>query len=162
MENKRTFELVAFHAGEVNVKYDDYSITTDKELMHVDSIHRWLSENSFWAKGTSYEEVKIAFDHSFCVGVLFDGCQIGYARLVTDYVYFGYLRDVYIEKGHRKKGLAKMTLQLLLSLNWVKKLKHIELSSRDAKGFYEQLGFESLENMQNRMVLRVKTTNQVS
>lgn len=146
--------LPAIAQKDVNIDYGDYLITTCKTTMHVGAIHKWLSENSFWANGTSYTEVEIAFHSSFCAGVLFNGDQIGYARLVTDYVYFGYLRDVYIEESHRNKGLGKRMIEVMLSLNWVQRLKHIELSSRDAKSLYKKLGFESIGSLPNRMVFK--------
>jgi GNAT superfamily N-acetyltransferase len=39
--------------------------------------------------------------------------MIGLARIVTDYVTFGYLTDVYVVKEHQGKGHAKWMMQCL-------------------------------------------------
>lgn len=118
-----------------------YTITTDRSLMDVSAIHDWLTHHSYWAQGIAYETVKTAFDHSFVIGVLLNGKQVGYARLVTDYVIFAYLADVYILEAHRGQGLSKAMLARLFELDWVQKLKRIMLGTADAHLLYEQFGF---------------------
>ena len=39
--------------------------------------------------------------------------MIGLARVVTDFVTFGYLTDVYVLPEHQKKGLGKWLMQCL-------------------------------------------------
>jgi GNAT superfamily N-acetyltransferase len=39
--------------------------------------------------------------------------MIGFARLVTDYVTFGYLTDVYVLTAHQGKGLARWMMECL-------------------------------------------------
>jgi GNAT superfamily N-acetyltransferase len=39
--------------------------------------------------------------------------MVGMARVVTDYVTFGYLTDVYVLKEHQGKGLGKWAMQCL-------------------------------------------------
>ncbi len=120
---------------------EDYTITTDKSLMQLDAIHRWLSTEAYWSKNIPYKTVESAFNNSFCIAVLHCGKQIGYARLITDYTTHAYLADVYIEQAHRGKGLSKQMMQVLMDLDWVKKLRRIMLATVDAKGLYEKFGF---------------------
>jgi len=120
---------------------NQYEITTDRSRMDVAAIHEWLSTKSYWSVGIAFERVKTAFDHSFVIGVLLDGQQVGYARLVTDYATFGYLADVFITEAHRGKGLSRKMLGQLLELDWVKGLRRLMLATADAHGLYEQLGF---------------------
>lgn len=121
--------------------FGDYLITTDKSVLQPEAVHRWLSEESYWSKGIPYEVVKASFDHSYTIGALFEGRQIAYARLVTDYATFAYLADVYVEAPHRGKGLSKELLQLLMGQDWVKGLRRIMLATLDAQPLYEQFGF---------------------
>jgi N-acetyltransferase len=86
------------------VLYGDYTIITNKALMQPERIHRWLSTKSYWATGIPLDVVKTSFDKSFCIAVMHNGIQVGYARFITDYVIFAYLADVYIEEEHRGKG----------------------------------------------------------
>ena len=121
---------------------DGYTITTDKDLMVVSDVHRWLSEDAYWSKGIPLEVVKTAFDHSFCVGVIYDARQVGFARLVTDYSSFAYLADVYVEEAHRGKGLSTAMLDMLLGMPWVKGLRRMMLSTIHAHRLYEKYGFK--------------------
>ena len=127
----------------VTLEKDGYTITTHKEKMVIADIHRWLSEEAYWSKGIPFSLVKTAFDNSFCVGVLFDGRQVGYGRLVTDYASFAYLADVFVEEAHRGKGLSTAMMDVLLGMPWVKQLRRMMLSTIHAHGLYEKYGFRS-------------------
>lgn len=125
----------------INIHHNGYLITTDKTLMQVEDIHRWLSEHSYWSKGIPFEMVQNAFDHSFCIGALKDEKQVAYSRLVTDYTTFGYLADVYTQEEHRKNGIAKKMMEVLMNMDWVKGLRRMVLVTLDAHNLYGQYGF---------------------
>ena len=125
----------------VNVEYNGYLVTTDKTKMQPEAIHKWLSEESYWSKHIPYELVKAAFDNSYCIGVLKDGMQVGYGRLITDYVTFAYLADVYVEEQHRGQGLSKKMMEILMELDWVKNLRRLMLATLDAHELYKKFGF---------------------
>jgi GNAT superfamily N-acetyltransferase len=129
----------------------DYIITLDRSLMHVPDIHHWLSTESYWAKGIPFDVVQRAFDHSFVAGVIMNGRQIGFARLITDYAVFAYLADVYVENGHRGRGLSKSMIALMMEQPWVKSLRRIALATKDAHGLYEQYGFAPLQHPDRMM-----------
>ena len=93
--------------------------------------------------GIPYETVQLLFDHSYCVGAIKDGVQVGFARLVTDYSTFGYLADVYVTEPHRGKGLSTKMLDLMLRQDWVKGIRRMMLSTIFAHGLYEKYGFTS-------------------
>lgn len=125
----------------VTFVYNDYVFTTDKAQMQPEAIHRWLSEESYWAKHVPYEVVKTSFDNSFCMGILKDNRQVGYARLITDYATFAYLADVYVEEEHRAKGLGKKMVETLMELPWMKGLRKILLATLNAHELYSRYGF---------------------
>jgi GNAT superfamily N-acetyltransferase len=135
----------------INIHYKGYIITTDKSQLQPAEIHKWLSEESYWIKGVSYESVKGTIDNSFCIGILHNGQQIGFARLVTDYHRFGYLMDVYVIEEHRGKGLGREMMKVLISLDWVKKLQSVLLATTNAHSLYKQFGFEALVNPERMM-----------
>jgi len=130
----------------LTIDYKDYIITTDKSLMKVQEIHQWLSEVSYWNKNIPFDTVKTAFDNSFCIGILKNNRQVGYARLVTDHAILAYLADVYVLEEHRGKGLAKAMLQILFGLDWVKGLRGIMLTTTNTHGLYRQFGFTDCKN----------------
>ena len=128
----------------VHISHNGYLVTTNKSLMQVEAIYKWLSEKSYWVKGIPFEVVQGSFDNSFCIGVLKDGVQIGYARLVTDYATIAYLGDVYIEEEHRGQGLSKKMMEILLNLDWVTGLRKVILGTLDAHSLYTRYGFEQM------------------
>lgn len=131
----------SYEPDAANILFNEYTITTNKALMQPERIHQWLCTKSYWLPNVPFNVVKTAFDSSFCIAVMYDGIQIGYARFITDYAIFAYLADVYIEEEHRGKGLSKKMMETLLSLNWVKRLRKLALGTRDAHGLYAQHGF---------------------
>ncbi|WP_276133461.1 GNAT family N-acetyltransferase [Polluticoccus soli] len=131
----------AFKDDACNTHYNGYTITTQKHLMQPERIHQWLSTQSYWLEGAPLQIIKTALDHSFCIGVLHDGVQIGYARFVTDYARFAYLADVYIEEEHRGKGLSKKMMEVLHSLDWVKGICKLMLHTKDAHSLYTRFGY---------------------
>lgn len=128
----------------LNITYKGYLVTTDKTLMDVVAIHKWLSEESYWVKGIPFDVVATSFNNSFCIAVLKDGQQVGYARLITDYATIAYLGDVYIEAEHRGKGLSKKMMESLLGLDWIAQLRKVILGTLDAHSLYTRYGFEPI------------------
>ena len=53
------------------------SVSTDDALLDVDLIHRWLSEDAYWALGRSRETVEVSLRHSVNVGAYDDGRPSG-------------------------------------------------------------------------------------
>ena len=49
------------------------SVSTDDALLDVERIHRWLSEDAYWARGRSRETVERSLRHSVNVGAYDDG-----------------------------------------------------------------------------------------
>lgn len=77
-----------------------YEITSDKSCLDVKAIHAFLSQ-SYWSPGIPLSVVEKAVANSVCFGVLLEGEQVGFARVVTDKATFAYLADVYVLDGHR-------------------------------------------------------------
>lgn len=126
---------------QINSWQDGYHFSSDKSLMQWDAIHNWLSVYSYWSKGISFEMVKTAGEHSFCIGIFNNNLQVGYARIITDYNTFGYLADVYVLETHRQKGLSKKLMDCIVQLNWVKGLRRFMLATKDAHELYKKFGF---------------------
>jgi GNAT superfamily N-acetyltransferase len=124
----------------------DVVIKTGKENMDVNSIHRFLTEDSYWAKGISIEMVDRALTHSFCIGAFVNGDQIAFGRVITDYYTFGWIADIYVLPECRGQGISKKMLTHLFDLPWSKRLRRIMLNTKDAHGLYRQFQFKDLKN----------------
>jgi GNAT superfamily N-acetyltransferase len=121
-------------------------VKTGRENMDVEMVHRYLSQDSYWAKGISYELVDNSLSNSFCVGAFLDGKQIGFARVVTDYYTFAWLADVFVLPEFQGKGVAKKMLSNIFEQPWSKRLRRIMLMTRDAHGLYRQFNFKDPKN----------------
>jgi GNAT superfamily N-acetyltransferase len=127
----------------------DISIKTGIENMDVKVVHRFLKEDSYWAKDISFELVHNSLEHSFCVGAFIDGPQIGFGRVITDYYTFGWFADFFVLPAHRGKGISKKMVSFILEQPWSKRLRRIMLNTSDAHGLYRQFQFKELSSPAN-------------
>jgi len=124
---------------------DLYTISTDKSRLDLDTIHRFLSEDSYWARDRTLKQTQIAIQNSICFG-MYDGArQIGFARVVTDRSTFAYLGDVFILEEFRGRSLSKWLMETIISHPELHGLRRWVLATRDAHGLYEQFGFSALK-----------------
>lgn len=122
----------------------DFHISTDKGLLDIDVIHKFLSEESYWANRRTREQTERAIENSICFG-LYDGKkQIGFARVVTDCATFAYLGDVFVLNEYRGKGLSKKLMEAVVSHPDLQGLRRWLLATKDAHGLYEQFDFALL------------------
>jgi GNAT superfamily N-acetyltransferase len=135
----------------ITIDFKGYTITTDKRLMKVHDVHKWLSEVSYWCKDIPFDIFHKGFDNSFCIGALKDGRQIAFGRLVTDFATLAYLADVYVEESHRGQGISKKMMEIIFDLDWVKGLRGIKLGTKDAQGLYRQFGFTEIKHPERIM-----------
>jgi GNAT superfamily N-acetyltransferase len=87
-----------------------------------------------------------AIAKSLSFGLYLDGVQVGFARVISDYVTYAYLADVYIEEPHRGKGLAQQLLRAVLAHPDLQGLRRWMLGTRDAHGLYRKAGFQEVAN----------------
>ncbi|HEV7644582.1 MAG TPA: GNAT family N-acetyltransferase [Pyrinomonadaceae bacterium] len=120
-------------------------ISTDKGRLQLDVIHKYLSEESYWAQGRTLEDTQKAIENSICFGVYRDAEQAGFARVITDKATFAYLGDVFILPGYQKKGLSKRLMEAILADPELQNLRRWILATKDAHGLYAQYGFTPLK-----------------
>ena len=123
-----------------------YVIDTDPGRIDIAFVHRYLSEDSYWAKGIPYAVVERSVRGSLCFGLYHDGRQVGFARLITDHATFGYLADVFIIPDHRGKGLSLELMNAIVTHPDLTGLRRIMLATSDAHGLYRKFGFTQLSD----------------
>ena len=126
-------------------------ITADRARMDVDAIHRYLSEESYWAKDIPRERVERSIANSLCVGAFDGDAQVGFTRVITDYATFAYLADVYVLPSHRGRGISKEILSAVMHHPELQGLRRWHLVTRDAHGLYAQFGFAPLDAPERHM-----------
>ena len=124
---------------------DHFEISTDKRRLDVEMIHRFLSEESYWAKTRTPEQTRTAIENSLCFGVYLDDRQVGFARVVSDSATFAYLGDVFILSEYRAHGLSKKMMEAIVAHPDLQGLRRWLLATRDAHGLYEQFDFSELK-----------------
>src|SRR3954447_22890163 len=87
------------------------TVSTDAALLDVDTLHRWLSTDAYWAIGRPREVVERAVAGSLNFGAYDDGRLVGYARLVTDKATFAWLCDVYVDRSARGSGVGTALME---------------------------------------------------
>jgi len=87
---------------------DGLEVDDDKARIDRVEVHRFLSEESYWAAGRLREIQDGLIDQASRVVGLYDGAaQIGFCRAQTDGVSFVYLADVYVLEAYRGRGLGE-------------------------------------------------------
>jgi GNAT superfamily N-acetyltransferase len=120
-------------------------VSTDPELLDLDRIHHWLSEDAYWSLGRTREVVERSIEHSLNFGVYADsGEQVAYARVVTDEATFAWLCDVYVAPDHRGDGVGTALLDAVIAHLAGLLLSRTLLATADAHGLYERYGFRPL------------------
>ena len=120
-------------------------ISTEKELLNVQKIYDYINKVSYWGRGRSLEEVKKTIEHSFCFGIYKrNNEQIGFARVVTDHVAFGYIMDFIVFDEYQRQGFGKKLIKVIMDHEVVMKLKTVALKTKDAHGLYEKFDFKSI------------------
>jgi GNAT superfamily N-acetyltransferase len=120
-------------------------IRTDVSFLQIDTIHKFLSEESYWAKERTREQTQRAIENSLSFGVYKGEKQIGFARVVTDYATFAYIGDVFILNEFRGRGISKWLMETIVNHPDLQNLRRWILATRDAHALYEKFGFTELK-----------------
>ena len=137
----------------------EYFISTDKTRLDIEAIQDFISI-SYWADGRTMDEVRSTIENSLCFGIYMkEGKQIGYARVVTDYTFFGYIMDFIVFKEYQGNGYGKILMDFMMDHEVIKNLRTIGLKTKDAHKFYESYGFKSIDASPLWMVLDKQVLN---
>ena len=120
-----------------------YEITCNKSRFDLEAIHGFLTQ-SYWSPGVPRTVVERAITNSLCFGILLEGQQIGFARVITDKATFAYLADVYVLPDHRGQGLSLRLMEQIIRYPDLQGLRRMMLATRDAHSLYEKFGFKPL------------------
>lgn len=116
-------------------------ITTENAELDIPLIHRFLSEQTTWAKGIPLAVVERSIEHSLCFGGFLGSAQVAFARVISDYATFANLVDVFVLPGHRGKGYSKALMSAVVAHPQLQGLRRMMLATGDAHGLYAQFGF---------------------
>ena len=121
---------------------DGLELDDDKARVDRAEVHRFLSEESYWAAGRPREtQERLVREASRVVG-LYDGDrQIGFCRAFTDRLAVAYLADVYVLAEYRGRGLGEELVREMIDNGPYAGIKWL-LHTTDAHGLYRKFGFD--------------------
>lgn len=124
------------------VREDGYRLTTDRSAIDIAEVARFLAEEAYWSGGMERPLLERALAGCLPMAVIApDGSMAGFARLVTDYTVFAYLRDVFVLKTHRGKGLAGWLAEVIRTHPELATVTTWMLATRDAHEVYARAGY---------------------
>ncbi|MFJ1755685.1 GNAT family N-acetyltransferase [Kitasatospora sp. NPDC088134] len=132
-----------------------YALSTDPSRLDREAVHRWLSEESYWALGRPRAKQDTAIDASLNFGLYEEGsgAQVGYARVVTDRATFAWLCDVFIAEPARGRGLGTALTAAVRDELAGLGLRRVLLATRDAHEVYAKVGFAPMALPEKWMIL---------
>lgn len=113
----------------------------ERSRVDVGALHRYLSEESYWARGRPLGTVeRLVREASRVVGLYDADRLVGFCRVVTDGTAFAWLADVYVLGGYRGRGLGVELVREAIDGGAFRDLPWY-LNTADAQGLYAKLGF---------------------
>jgi GNAT superfamily N-acetyltransferase len=120
---------------------DGYELDDDRARIDREAVHRYLSDESYWARGRPREVMDALIDGAArVVGLYREGSQIGFSRAVSDGHVQSYLADVYVLEEHRDRGLGVELVRFSVDEGPLARTRWY-LHTRDAHDLYRRFGF---------------------
>lgn len=119
-----------------------YELDDDRARIDRAEVHRFISEQSYWAAGRRRETMDGLIERAErVVGLYRDGTQVGFSRTVdVSDAGLVYLADVYVHPDHRGHGLGVELVRFTIDegphadRRWI-------LHTKDAHDLYARFGF---------------------
>jgi len=119
---------------------DGYELDDDSLRIDREAVHRYSSEESYWAKGRPRAVQDELIENAARVAGLHEGHQVGFSRTLSDGHAQSYLADVYVLDEHRGLGLGVELVRFSVDEGPFVKTKWF-LHTADAHDLYRRFGF---------------------
>lgn len=119
----------------------DLRISTEHSELDLPLIHRFLSEQSTWARHIPFATLERAIERSLCFGGYLGTAQVAFARVISDGATFANLVDVFVLPACRGRGYGKALVQAVMAHPDLQGLRRFTLATGDAHGLYAGFGF---------------------
>lgn len=134
-------------------------VTDDRARIDIPRVHPWLSEESYWAAGSSLDVVTRSIQGSISLGCFApDGEQVGITRVITDGAVFALISDVFVDSSFRGRGLGRFLVQSAVEHPDVKGVRRMLLATTDAHELYRRFSFGALSSPERWMEMRPSTS----
>ncbi len=107
-----------------------------------------LFEQADWARGRALEDIQRMLTETDVTISAWDGTQlVGFARVLTDYVYRASIWDVIVDVSYQDEDIGKGLIQRILRHTSLAQVELFWLCTRRYQGFYASLGFSDKEQI---------------
>lgn len=95
---------------------------------HIKQVHK-LYKEVWWAKDRSLEDtINCVRGSQVCIGILNEeNMLVGFARIISDFIYKAIIFDVIVNKAHQGMGLGQEIIGLIKTHSRLKTVKSFEL-----------------------------------
>lgn len=126
-------------------------ISTNPAEFDLTTIHRYLAEESYWARGLAKPLLERAMANSMCFGGFVGDAQVAFGRVVTDRATFAHLKDVFVLQSFRGRGYGVALVEAILSHPDLQAVA-MTLATTDAHELYRRFGFEAHTHPEWQMI----------
>ncbi len=126
-----------------DITVDGYVFSANKKTLDLAYLYNLLCVPSRYSTGLPPERFALIVENSVCFSVFYEGKQVGFSRVITDFTEFASLWDVFIDEPHRKKGLGKTMMKYIFEHPRLRGIFRWFLMTEDAHGLYQQYGFKT-------------------
>jgi hypothetical protein len=82
-----------------------YELDDDRDRIDVDLVHRYLSEEAYWALGRSRQTIeRLVRESTRVIGAYLGDEQVGFTRVMSDGTAMAWLGDVFVLPTHRGRA----------------------------------------------------------
>ena len=104
-----------------------------------------LYQSEWWTRGRQESEVRLMLQHCDLIVAISEeatGRLVGFARVLTDFVYKAMIFDVIVDSTYRSQGLGRMLMDRMVNHPSLHSVKHLELYCLpEMVAFYERWSF---------------------
>lgn len=122
----------------------NYEVVEELNNQQIKELHS-LFQLEWWTKGREFISVhKMVKSSDVIIGI----CDIktkeliGFARVITDFVFKALILDVIVKESYRGRELGRVIMERILNHSSLNKVEHFELYCRpEMLSFYKKWGF---------------------
>lgn len=149
--------MISLRQSYPDLQFGEYTLTANKKKMDLQYVFNLLCLPSKYSTGLPAERLAMVIRNSVCFTVLYQGKQVGFSRVITDFTEFASLWDVFITDEHRGKGVGKALMAYVFNHPYLKGVFRWFLMTEDAHGLYQKHGFKT-EAYNPYVMMRVTPT----
>ncbi len=120
--------------------HEDFVLTDDASRLDLAKTQALLRD-TYWGVRRPPDVVKRMLGYSLPFTLLYEGVQVGFGRVVSDYTVFSWVADIVIDPRFRGRGLGKWMMACIKDHPKLRQTQMV-LQTRDAHGLYEMYGFD--------------------